>query len=298
MIISKVRSLGGRRLAALGVVLSAAAVLSVPAVRAAGDAASHQEIHPQHWSFGGLRGTYDNAQLQRGFRVYTEVCSRCHGLKRLSFRNLVEKGGPEFPEAAVKSLAATYKVDAAPDDEGKVKKRPAILSDYMPSPFANDNEARSAQNGALPPDLSLIAKARGIESNAPFYMFPVRLLTDIVTGYQEAGSDYVFSFLTGYKEPPAGVKMGDFMNYNVAFPGNQTAMPNPFAGGDGLVKYDDDTPATVENYAKDVTAFLSWMADPRLEDRKRIGLLVLLYLCVTAGLLGAAKRRIWHDVPH
>ncbi|MDX2203097.1 MAG: cytochrome c1 [Hyphomicrobiaceae bacterium] len=276
----------------------AASALSVPAVRAAGDEAHHQEINAQRWSFGGLRGSFDNAQLQRGFKVYVEVCSRCHGLKRLAFRNLTEKGGPEFPEAAVKSLAATYQVDAAPDDDGKVKKRPAILSDYMPSPYKNDNEARASQNGALPPDLSLITKARGIESNAPFYMFPVRLAADIVTGYQEAGSDYLYSFITGYKTPPAGYKLGDFMNYNTAFPGNQTAMPNPFAGGDGLVKYDDDTPATVENYAKDVTAFLSWIADPRLEERKRLGLLVVLYLCVTAGLLGAAKRRIWKDVPH
>jgi cytochrome c1 len=290
-----ITSQGARRIRAFAIVI-AAATLSVPAVRAAGD--GHQEIHAQRWSFGGLRGSFDNAQLQRGFRVYTEVCSRCHGLKRLAFRNLAEKGGPEFPEAGVKSLAATYQVDAAPDDEGKVKKRPAILSDYMPPPFKNDNEARAAQNGALPPDLSLITKARGIESNAPFYMFPVNLAKDVVTGYQESGSDYLYSFLTGYKDPPAGFKLGDFMNYNVAFPGNQTAMPNPFAGGDGLVKYDDDTPATVDNYAKDVTAFLSWVADPRLEDRKRLGLLVLLYLCVTAGLLGAAKRRMWKDIPH
>ncbi len=290
--------LGTRRLTTASALLVLSAMMAVPAVRAAGGGEDHQEIHPQHWSFGGLRGHFDNAQLQRGFKVYTEVCSRCHGLKRLAFRNLSEKGGPEFPEAAVKSLAATYQVDAMPDDEGKVKKRPAIPSDYMPSPYKNEQEARASQNGALPPDLSLITKARGYESNAPFYMFPVRLVADIVTGYQEAGSDYLYSFLTGYKNPPADFKVGEFMNYNTAFPGKQTAMPNPFAGGDGLVKYDDDTPATVENYAKDVTAFLSWVGDPRLEERKQIGFLAMLYILVTAVLLGLAKRRIWRDIPH
>lgn len=285
-----------RRLTAALVVAGAAATGG--AVWAAGGGENAQQITHVNWSFGGLRGTFDNAQLQRGFRVYTEVCSRCHGLKRLAFRNLVEEGGPEFPEAAVKSLAATYQVDAAPDDDGKVKKRPAILSDYMPSPYKNEQEARASQNGALPPDLSLITKARGIESNAAFYMFPINFVKDMVTSYQEAGSDYLYSFLVGYKEPPAGVKVGDFMNYNVAFPGNQTAMPNPFAGGDGLVKYDDNTPATVDNYAKDVTAFLSWVGDPRLEERKRIGFLAMLYLLVTVVLLGLAKRRIWKNIPH
>lgn len=285
-------SFSARRIAACAM-LATATVFAGGAVRAAGDA--HIEVPTQTWSFAGLRGHFDDAQLQRGFKVYVEVCSRCHGLKRMAFRNLVEAGGPQFPEAAVKSLAATYQVDAEPNEEGKIKKRPAILSDYMPSPFKNDQEARSAQNGALPPDLSLITKARGIESNAPFYMFPVRLVTDIVTGYQEAGSDYLHAFLTGYADPPAGFAMGDFMNYNKVFPGHQTAMPNPFAGGDGLVKYDDGTPATVDNYARDVTAFLSWVADPRLEERKRMGFLVLIYLCVTAVLLGLAKRRIWAD---
>ena len=285
-------SFSTRRVAA-SALLVMTTVLAGGAVRAAGD--GHPEVHAQKWSFAGLRGHFDDGQLQRGFKVYVDVCSRCHGLKRLAFRNLSEVGGPQFPEAAAKSLAATYKVDAEPNEDGKVLKRPALLSDHMPSPYKNDQEARSAQNGALPPDLSLITKARGIESDAPFYMFPVRLATDIITGYQEAGSDYVYNFLTGYSNPPAGVTMGDFMNYNKAFPGHQTAMPNPFAGGDGLVKYDDGTPATVDNYARDVTAFLSWIADPRLEERKRMGFLVLIYLCVTAVLLGLAKRRIWAD---
>jgi ubiquinol-cytochrome c reductase cytochrome c1 subunit len=277
--------------AALGLMLTVSMVGG--AVHAADT--GHPEIKPQKWTFGGVRGHFDDAQLQRGFKVYTEVCARCHGLRRIAFRNLAEPGGPSFPEAAVKSLAATYQVDAAPNDEGKIVKRPAIISDYLPPPYKNDQEARYAQNGALPPDLSLIAKARGIESDAPFYKVPFRMLTEILTGYQEAGADYVYNYITGYAQAPPDMKLGDFMNYNKAFPGHQTAMPNPFLGGDGLVKYDDSTPATVDNYARDVTAFLAWAADPRLEERKRMGLLVMLYLVITAVLLGLAKRRIWRD---
>jgi ubiquinol-cytochrome c reductase cytochrome c1 subunit len=148
----------------------------------------------------------------------------------------------------------------------------------------------------LPPDLSLIAKARGVDAGTPFYRLPDTMLRDIVTGYQEAGSDYIYAYLRGYTEPPAGVKMADFMNYNTAFTGHQTAMPNPFLGGDGLVKYDDATPPTIDNYARDVVAFLTWVADPSLEERKRMGLLVLGYLLVTAVLFGLAKRRIWSTV--
>jgi ubiquinol-cytochrome c reductase cytochrome c1 subunit len=147
----------------------------------------------------------------------------------------------------------------------------------------------------MPPDLSLIVRARGIEAGTPFYRVPDTMIRDIVTGYQEGGADYVYGYLTGYADPPAGMKMGDFMNYNRAFPGHQTAMPNPFIAGDGLVKYDDGTPATVDNYVRDVVAFLAWAADPTLEERKRLGLLVLGYIGFTAVLLGLAKRRIWRE---
>lgn len=238
-------------------------------------------------------GRFDEAQLQRGFKVYSEVCSRCHGVKRLAFRDLAEPGGPNFPEAAVKSLAATYQVDDEPNDEGKIKKRPAKLPDGIPPPFANEQEARFAQNGALPPDLSLIIRARALETDRPFYQVPLAMLADVARGYQEAGADYVYAYLKGYTDPPADVKMADFMNYNRAFPGHQTAMPNPFIGGDGLVKYEDGTPATVDNYVRDVVAFLAWAADPRLEERKHLGLLVIGYLLITAVLLSLAKRRIW-----
>jgi cytochrome c1 len=256
---------------------------------------AHEQLGRQHWSFGGLLGHFEDAQLQRGFKVYIEVCSRCHSLKRIAFRNLAQPGGPQFPEAAVKSLAATFKVDAEPNEEGKILQRPATIADHFPPPYKNEQEARFALNGALPPDLSLITRARAAEENTPFYRVPDHMLRDVLTAYQESGADYVYAYLTGYREPPAGTKLADFMNYNVAFPGHQTAMPNPFLGGDGMVKYDDDTPATVDNYARDVTAFLAWAADPKLEERKRMGLMVVAYIVLTAVLLGLAKRRIWRD---
>ena len=274
--------------------LAAALPASAGVAWAAGEAV---HIDRQKWSFGGLFGKFDDAQLQRGFKVYTEVCARCHGIKRLQFRNLVQPGGPGFPEAAVKSLAANnYQVDDAPDDEGKIKKRPAILADSFPPPYPNEQAARFAQNGALPPDLSLITKARSADTGAPFYRVPDMMLRDILTGYQEGGADYVYAYLRGFADPPADVKLAEFMNYNKVFPGHQTAMANPFLAGDGLVKYDDGTPETVDNYARDVVAFLSWAADPSLEERKRMGLLVLLYIAITAILLGLAKRRIWRTV--
>jgi ubiquinol-cytochrome c reductase cytochrome c1 subunit len=282
-------TMGSGKLAAAALMLALAS--GAPA-RAADNA--HAIIDRQKWTFGGLFGHFDQGQLQRGFKVYVEACARCHGIKRIAFRNLIEPGGPGFPEAGVKSLAATYKVDAEPNDQGKVVKRPAILTDLIPSPFKNEQEARATLNGALPPDLSLIAKARGIESNAPFYMVPLTMLRDIAAGYQEGGPDYIYAYLTGYAAPPASTKVPDGMNFNKAFPSpHLTAMPNPFAGGDGLIKYDDGTPATVDNYARDVVAFLAWAADPRLEERKRLGLLVMGYLLITAILLYFAKRRVW-----
>lgn len=286
----------GMKAGAAAVLLATA--LGTTSAQAAGD---HPQIPRQKWIFSGMLGKFDEAQLQRGFKVYTETCARCHGIKRIAFRNLVQPGGPSFPEAGVKSLAASkYKVDAEPNDQGKILKRPAILSDYIPSPFKNEQEARAAQpGGALPPDLSLIAKARSVESNMPFYLVPLAMLGDILTGYQEGGADYVYAYLTGYKTPPENekVKMPEGMNYNYAFPAPHfTAMPNPFAAGDGDIKYTDDTPATVDNYARDVTAFLAWAADPKMEERKRLGVLVMGYLLITALLLYFAKRRIWSKV--
>jgi cytochrome c1 len=283
-------SINGARVGAAGLLL-ASAIAAGSAWAAGGE---HARIERQNWSFAGFLGKFDQAQLQRGFKVYVEACARCHSLKRIAFRNLSQPGGPSFSEGAIKSLASTYQVDAGPNEQGKLVKRPAVPTDYLPPPFKNEQEARATLNGALPPDLSLITRARGIESNAPFYMVPLNVLVDIATGYQEAGSDYVYAYLRGYADAPAGVQVPAGMNYNRAFPApHMTAMPNPFAGGDGLIKYDDDTPATVDNYARDVTAFLSWAANPRLEERKRIGLLATIYLLITAVLLYLAKRRVW-----
>ena len=291
------------------------------------------EIHRHHWSFGGVFGHFEKPQLQRGFQVYKEVCATCHSLSRIAFRNLAEKGGPEFPEAGVRGLAAGTKVEDGPDDNGKMFQRPGRLSDRIPGPYKNEQEARSIHNGALPPDLSLMAKARGVEYTGSIWYHPLAMLKDIVSGYQEGGSDYIHAVLTGYREKaPAYVRnasgkmtpmadkdvrdekavlrcvamekgegakpdtctpMADLMHFNEAFPGHQIAMAQPLR--DGLVTYKDGTPSTVANYAADIAAFLAWTADPTLEERKRLGWQVLLYLIITAALLYVAKRRIWAD---
>jgi cytochrome c1 len=255
-------------------------------------------ITRQKWTFGGPFGRFDDAQLQRGFKVYKEVCATCHGLKRVSFRHLAEPGGPNFPEAGVKSLAASYEVEDGPNDQGKMFKRPGRLTDAIPSPYRNEQEARAVHNGAYPPDLSVIVKARAAEPDRPFYLVPLAVLRDVFTGYQESGADYLYALLTSYAEKPANVTLAEGMHYNTVFPGHQIAMVNPFAPGDGMVKYDDDTPGTVDNYARDVVAFLAWAADPKLEERKRLGLLVMLYLIVTAVLFYLAKKRVWSQIGH
>ena len=279
-------------------ILAAALTASLPTASArAADEHMAPHIERQHWTFGGLLGRFDANQLQRGFQVYKEVCASCHGLKRLSFRNLAEPGGPEFDADGMKNLAARdYKVLDGPNDQGKMYKRPAVLSDAIPSPFANEMEARAVNGGALPPDLSVMAKARSAEVERPFYAVPFGVLMDVTRGYQEGGADYVYALLNGYGNAPADMKMSPGMHFNTMYPGNQIAMVKPLS--DGLVKYQDGSPAKVEQYARDVTAFLAWAADPKLEERKRIGLLVMLYLLITAVLLYFAKRRVWTQVPH
>jgi cytochrome c1 len=297
-------------------------------------AADHAEIQRHTWSFSGMFGGFNQAQLQRGFQVYRDVCANCHGISRIAFRNLVQPGGPAFPEAGVRSLAETYKITDGPNDQGKMFQRPGRLSDTIPPPYQNEQEARSIQNGAYPPDLSLIARARNVEYSGPLWYHPLSMLTDIVTGYQEGGADYIYALLTGYHEkapayrrdaagklvavddkdvrdekavmrcvsvergtggkPDTCMALADLMHYNTAFPGHQTAMAPPLR--DGAVKYTDGTAPTVSNYAADIAAFLSWTADPHLEARKRLGWQVMLYLLVTAVLLYFGKRAIWRDV--
>jgi len=275
-----------------------AALVLVPAVATAEEAGGHPEIARQAWHFSGFTGQFDKAQLQRGFQVYKDVCANCHGLKRIAFRNLVQPGGPEFPEAAVKALAAGWpnQITDGPNDEGKMFERPPLLSDPILGPYKNDQEARAAQNGALPPDLSLITRARGVERNPSWYVHPFLMLGDILKSYQEGGADYLYALLTEFAEPPAGFHLADGKYYNKAFAGHQISMPPPLSADS--VAYQDGTPTTVENYARDVSAFLSWTADPSFDQRKRIGWQVILYLIVTTLLLYIGKKRIWSAIKH
>lgn len=282
-----------------GAALAAIAVLAGSAFASAQAAESgHAHIERQTWTFGGFTGQYDPAQLQRGFQIYQERCGACHGLKRVRFRNLVEPGGPQFPEDAVKALAAQWpnKIVDGPNDEGKMFEREPKLSDPILGPYKNEKEARAAQNGAYPPDLSLIAKARNVEYTGTWWAHPFSMLRDIATSYQEGGPDYIYAVITGYQDPPADVTVADGMNYNVAFPGHQIAMPPPLAK-DNFIDY-QNAKGSLEQNAHDIAAFLAWSADPHLNTRKSTGWLVMLYLLVTTGLLYAGKRTLWSKIPH
>ncbi len=276
---------------------SAAGVLAVIAATGFAPQVAHAaggsgiEIERQDWTFSGMFGYYDRQQLRRGYKVYKNVCAACHGIKFLSFRNLGQPGGPEFPEAVVNQIAAEATVTDGPNDQGEMFERPGRPSDRIPSPFRNKQEARAVNNGAYPPDLSLITKARAVERDIAWYMFPVVMLQDIATQYQEQGSDYLYALLTGYVDPPEGFQLSEGMNYNAAYPGHQIAMAAPLV--EGVVEYEDGTPATVEQYAKDVTAFLTWAAEPHMEERKKMGIRVLIYLAILAVLLYLSKRVLW-----
>lgn len=265
--------------------IAATALLGVASANAAED---HVVVQRQPWSFAGPFGTFDRGQIQRGYHVYKDVCAACHGMKLVAFRNLSQAGGPGFTEAQAKSVAAEYKITDGPNDKGEMFERPGRLSDYFPSPDPNEQAARARFNGALPPDLSVIAKARGVESGLP------RGLFDILTQYQEGGPDYVFGYLTGYAKPPAGETVTDTQHWNRVFPGHKTQMPPPLT--DGQIDYTDGTPATAEQYSRDVTAFLMWAAEPHMESRKRIGFQVMIFLLVFAGLAYYTKKKVWADL--
>jgi cytochrome c1 len=288
-----------RRLAAP--LLLALVPLAAPAGVYAAEGVEAPVVPRQEWSFAGFTGQYDKQQLQRGFQVFQQVCTACHGLKRVRFRNLAEPGGPEFPEAAVKQLAVSwpYQISGELDDEGNPVDRVPGLADPIIGPYKNDKQARAAQNGALPPDLSLIVKARSLESHAPWYSHWFWMLVDIATGYQEAGADYLYGLLIGYQDPPAGTEMNEGMYYNVVFPGHQLAMSPPLSK-DSVIEYQPDAgaPSSFEQNARDVTAFLAWAADPGLDGRKQLGWQVLFYLVVTTILLYLAKKRIWSRIKH
>lgn len=270
-----------KAIAACGLAL---AVVSGPAA-AAGAKVENAEEHD--FSFEGPFGTFDRAQLRRGWQVYKEVCAACHSLKYIRFRNLAEPGGPEFDEKTAKAIAAEYTVKDGPNEEGEMFDRPARLSDAIPSPFPNEQAAKAANNGAYPPDLSLITKARE-GWWYPWYSSP---FIKLIRG--NGGPEYVRSLLMGYKPAPHGEEK-EGLHYNPYFKGHWIAMPPPLS--DEGVEYADGTRATIEQQATDVAAFLAWAAMPKMEERKRIGLMVLLYMGVFALLMLLVKTVIWRKV--
>lgn len=232
--------------------------------QAAGDGGALTHVD---WSWKGVFGSYDEAQLRRGFQVYKDVCGNCHSMDLVAYRNLQEIG---LTEDQVKAVAAEKEVTDGPNDEGEMFQRPALPSDRFVPPFPNENAARFSNNGALPPDLSLMAKAR------------------------IGGPDYVYSLLMGYQDPPEGFQLNDGMNYNTVFPGHQIAMPPQIF--DDMVTFEDGASTKAADIAKDVAAFLNWTAEPELEARKNMGLKTMIFLIVLTAMLYALKRSIWRDV--
>lgn len=277
-------------LAALALVVG---LSSVSANAAEGGAA----IEKQNWSFAGIFGTYDQNQLQRGFQVFREVCASCHGAHLLAFRNLMEPGGPHFSEAQVRALAAEYEV-TDPTATGGV--RQAVPADRWPSPFATEQDARDAMGGSLPPDLSVMAKARGVTDPFPWW------ITNYFTGYQEGGADYVHALLVGYHaevpaSAPEGFELPEGKYYNDYFPGHAIGMPPPLSDGGIAYAPGEDgatVPETIDQYSRDVSAFMMWLAEPHLVSRKQTGFVVLLFLVVFAGLMYGTKRKLWRGIEH
>lgn len=276
-------------------------VLSLSGAAAYGAGAEIERIDEQPWTFSGVFGTFDENQLQRGYQVYRQVCGNCHGLNLMSFRNLSQQGGPHFSEGQVKALAAEFEV---PNENIPGEVRPALPSDRIPDPFPNEFEARNANGGAYPPDLSVITLAR-----RPHRGF-VRGSLDFVTAYAEGGVDYLYALLTGYEEAPAcfGDTQGKY--YNKFFGGGSVTDACKQAGikgslismaaplEDGQIDYADGTSETLEQYSADVSAFLMWTADPHLVDRKAMGFRVMIFLVLFAALLYAVKRKVWHNIDH
>lgn len=272
-------------------VRAAIAVAFVATAGTAFAAGGEKHIEKQTWSFAGPFGQFDEAQIQRGFQIYKEVCSSCHSMNQIAFRNLGEYGALGYSEDQIKALAAEYTVMDGPNDDGEMFERAAKPSDRFPSPFANVQEATASNGGAYPPDLSLIAKARAVERGFPWFVI------DAFTQYQEQGVDYIYALLTGYHEAPEGVEVSDGQYYNPNFiAGTSLSMSPPLS--DELVEYTDGTPMTVDQYARDVSAFLMWAAEPKLEERKQLGFKVMVFLLIFASLLFFTKKKIWRNVDH
>ena len=244
----------------------AAAALLLPFAGPAKAAGESVELLSHGWSFNGMFGTYDRAALQRGFQVYQAVCAGCHGIKYIAFRNLADLG---YNEDEVKAIAAQYTVEDGPDEAGDMFDRPGQPSDYIPEPFPNDAAAAASNGGKAPPDLSLLAKARA------------------------DGANYIYSLMLGYEEPH-DIEVPDGSYYNKYFPGHVIAMPEPIY--EDAVTYEDGTAASVEQMSADVTEFLYWAAEPKLEERKATGLRVVIFLIILVGIFYAYKRKLWADV--
>ena len=222
------------------------------------------------WTFKGLFGKFDRASLQRGYQVYTEVCAACHSMKYLSYRNLSEKGGPEFSVAQAKAIASSFDVTDGPNADGDMFQRPGKLSDKFVMPYENVKAAEAANGGAYPPDMSVLVKARG------------------------GGVDYIYSLLQGYEEAPSGITLDDGVHYNKYMYGNKIKMSAPLS--DDIIEYSDGTKATVEQMSKDVTTFLMWAAEPSLEARHQMGFKAIIYLIILTILVYFSMKRIWSRV--
>ena len=281
-------------------ILAAAATLGLT-MGVANAAGAYPILKPKEvdWTFAGLFGHYDKQQLQRGFQVYREVCASCHSMDLVAFRHLEDLG---YSEDQVRTIAAEYEVvDPEPNDEGEMFTRAGLPKDYFPSPWANTQEGAYANNGAYPPDFSTLAKARAVERGFPQFVF------DIFTGYQESGPDYIYSLLTGYeytqeevaetKPEVATYEIADTAYFNPYFiAGPALAMPQVLY--EDSVEYADGTPATLEQQAADVAAFMKWAAEPHLDERKQLGFVVLLFLLIFGVLMYFVKKRVWADQAH
>ena len=233
-------------------------------------AAEKTELLKIDWSFNGLFGKFDRGSLQRGYQVYSEVCASCHSMKYLSYRNLSEKGGPEFSIEQAKAIAASFEITDGPNADGEMFTRPGKLSDKFLMPYANDKEAQAANGGAYPPDMSVLAKARS------------------------GGADYLYSILLGYEEPPSGIILDEGVYYNKYMYGNNIKMAKPL--DDDLVEYSDGTIASEEQMAKDVVTFLMWAAEPHLEARHQMGFKAIVYLIILTVLVYFSMKKIWSRV--
>jgi ubiquinol-cytochrome c reductase cytochrome b/c1 subunit len=276
----------------IALIVAAAAYVAMPSSAYAQGEHDTPQPPRNKWSFAGAFGRFDQGQLQRGFKVYKEVCENCHGLALLSFRNLADPGGPGFTPAQAAAIAAEYKIQDGPNDQGEMFERDGRTADRFPPPttWKNEQQARQLYNGTVPPDMSVLAKARSYERGFPWFLIDALPFFQ----YQEHGVDYIVALLKGYKDPPAGFQLAAGGNYNEYFPSHSIAMPPPLT--DGRVEYTDGSPATIDQYAKDVAAFLMWAAEPHLEARKRIGFQVMIFLLVLTGLMYFTKKKVWADV--